>query len=283
MKPPLLLALVLVFMGTPAVRAQDDSDKPVTRQAAKAAAAESRGAHQANKPTPGVSQNANPRAQRPGAANISSRDGSSQPRQSSRVLYPNSSGTIDMNRSRTVPRPGRVGAVAPLGSTRDVQLRPDGSRPHHLDLTPEERAARRAANQEQIQRINRNGFADACRRWDRQHHDRNWWRQHCPRIILIGGGYYFWNSGYWYPALGYDLSYSYYPYEGPIYAYNDLPPDQVVSNVQEALQQDGYYDGYIDGELGPQTRVALARYQRDKGLVVTSAIDEPTLASLGML
>ncbi len=131
--------------------------------------------------------------------------------------------------------------------------------------------------------FNRNGYSEASRRWNHEHHDRDWWRRHCNRIILIGGGYYFWDLGYWYPAWGYDTTYSYYPYDGPIYAYNDLPPDQVISNVQSALQEDGYYDGYIDGELGPTTRQALARYQRDHGLVVTSAVDEPTLASLGLL
>ena len=70
--------------------------------------------------------------------------------------------------------------------------------------------------------------------------------------------------------------------DGPIYAYNDLPPDQVIANVQTALQQEGYYQGEVDGLLGPLTRAALADYQRDHGLYTTAAIDEPTLASLGM-
>jgi peptidoglycan hydrolase-like protein with peptidoglycan-binding domain len=61
-----------------------------------------------------------------------------------------------------------------------------------------------------------------------------------------------------------------------------LPPDQVVANVQTALQEQGYYHGEVDGLLGPLTRAAIADYQRDQGLYITSAIDEPTLASLGM-
>jgi peptidoglycan hydrolase-like protein with peptidoglycan-binding domain len=96
------------------------------------------------------------------------------------------------------------------------------------------------------------------------------------------GGWYFWNTGYWYPAWGYDSLNSYYPYDGPIYAYDDLAPDQVVANVQAALQALGYYDGPINGLLGTVTREAIANFQRDHGLYTTSAIDELTLAELGM-
>jgi hypothetical protein len=34
--------------------------------------------------------------------------------------------------------------------------------------------------------------------------------------------------------------------------------------------------------MGPLTRDALAKYQTDHGLVSTAALDEPTLASLGL-
>jgi len=43
---------------------------------------------------------------------------------------------------------------------------------------------------------------------------------------------------------GYD-PYAYYPYDGPIYGYNDLTPDQVIISVQTQLQADGYYAGPI--------------------------------------
>jgi peptidoglycan hydrolase-like protein with peptidoglycan-binding domain len=56
----------------------------------------------------------------------------------------------------------------------------------------------------------------------------------------------------------------------------------VIANVQGALQQQGYYQGEVDGLLGPQTRAALANYQRNHGLYMTSAIDRPTLESLGI-
>lgn len=122
----------------------------------------------------------------------------------------------------------------------------------------------------------------AFRAYRSQWHDQGWWGSHYNRIVLIGGGYYYWDGGYWYPAWGYNPGYSYYPYDGPIYGYNNLPPDQVVANVQTALQQQGYYHGDADGLLGPLTRAAIADYQRDHGLYITSAVDEPTLASLGM-
>jgi len=112
-------------------------------------------------------------------------------------------------------------------------------------------------------------------------HDHGWWTAHYPRVVLIGGGWYFWNAGFWYPAWGYDPGASSYAYDGPIYAYNDLPPDQVVANVQTELQTQGYYHGEVDGMLGPLTRAALADYQRDHGLYTTAAIDEPTMNSLG--
>jgi peptidoglycan hydrolase-like protein with peptidoglycan-binding domain len=52
--------------------------------------------------------------------------------------------------------------------------------------------------------------------------------------------------------------------------------------VQRALAARGYYYGPIDGIMGPATRGAIQRYQIDRGLAVTAAIDEPTLATLGL-
>jgi len=112
-------------------------------------------------------------------------------------------------------------------------------------------------------------------------HDRGWWRSHYNRVVFVYGGWYYWNSGWWYPAWGYTPN-AYYAYDGPIYAYNSLPPDQVVANVQATLQAQGYYQGEVDGLLGPLTREAIAGYQRDHGLYTTAAIDQPTLESLGM-
>src|SRR5438034_7731179 len=119
------------------------------------------------------------------------------------------------------------------------------------------------------------------RNYSSQWHERNWWRNHYSRVVFVYGGWYAWNAGYWIPAWGYDSN-PYYAYDGPIYGYNGLPPDQVTANVQAALQQQGYYQSDVDGLLGPLTRGAIAAYQRDHGLYITSAIDRPTLESLGM-
>src|SRR6266536_2343071 len=119
------------------------------------------------------------------------------------------------------------------------------------------------------------------RNYHREWHDRGWWRSHCDRIIFVSGGWYYWNAGYWFPAWGYD-PYAYYAYDGPIYAYNGLAPDQVIVDVQLQLQRAGYYDGPVDGILGPMTQEAIAAFQADNGLAVTAAIDEPTLATLGI-
>jgi hypothetical protein len=122
----------------------------------------------------------------------------------------------------------------------------------------------------------------AFRDYRRVYRDRDWYDHNYTRIILVSGGWWYWNTGYWYPAWGYDQSYSYYPYDGPIYSYGDLTPDQIIIGVQTQLQRDGYYVGSIDGILGPLTRQAIAAFQADNGLAVTSAVDQPTLATLGL-
>ena len=116
-----------------------------------------------------------------------------------------------------------------------------------------------------------------------ERHDQGWYRSHYNRVELIGGGYYFFNNGLWFPAWGYEPSAEYYAYDGPIYVgHHAEPPDKVIADVQGVLQQMGYYTGEVDGLLGPLTREALTAYQADQGLTTTAAIDQPTLDSLGM-
>jgi Putative peptidoglycan binding domain len=116
-----------------------------------------------------------------------------------------------------------------------------------------------------------------------ERHDRGWYHSRYNRVELVGGGYYFWNAGYWYPAWGYEPSNEYYAYDAPIYVGQAAePPDRVIANVQATLQEMGYYKGDVDGLLGPLTREALAGYQADQGLTQTEMIDEPTLDALGM-
>jgi hypothetical protein len=114
-------------------------------------------------------------------------------------------------------------------------------------------------------------------------HDQAWYRSHYSRVELIGGGYYYFNNGYWFPAWGYSPSDQYYAYDGPIYVGHAAePPDKVIADTQALLQQMGYYRGEVDGLLGPLTREALTAYQADHGLTATAAIDQPTLDSLGL-
>jgi 1,2-phenylacetyl-CoA epoxidase PaaB subunit len=124
---------------------------------------------------------------------------------------------------------------------------------------------------------------NAYRSYQPRWHDRSWWGSHYTNLSFIGGGWYFWDGGYWYPAWGYDEGAAYYPYDGPIYVGPRARPfDQVVADVQAVLQEQGYYHGEVDGLVGPLTQEALAAYQSAQGLPPTAAIDQPTLNSLGL-
>ncbi len=125
-------------------------------------------------------------------------------------------------------------------------------------------------------------FRQIHRRWHRQRQDRSWWTNRYNRFALFGGGYYYFNSGYWYPAYGYDSSYSTYAYDAPIYGYNGLEPGDVIARVQTELQRLGYDPGPVDGDFGPGTRSAIIAFQQDNGLPRTGEIDENTLSALGL-
>jgi hypothetical protein len=125
-------------------------------------------------------------------------------------------------------------------------------------------------------------FDDVFRRHWHESHDRNWWHDHCQTIVFVNTGYYFLDGSYWYPAYGYDPLQTYYDYDGPVYTYSNLLPDEVIANVQTALQDAGYYYGPVTGSLSVDTRAAIANFQRDYGLTITGAIDEPTVGALGL-
>ena len=168
--------------------------------------------------------------------------------------------------------------LAAINTQRPVVSQDTAARPH-LDTreSPTDAARTKWHN-----RNDRPSYPDASRRHWHEWHDRNWWHAHCDTIVFVIGGYYFLDGSYWYPAYGYDPLQSYYDYDGPIYTYGDLLPDEVIANVQVALQDAGYYLGAITGSLSFQTRTALANFQRDYGLPVTGAIDEPTVETLGL-
>jgi peptidoglycan hydrolase-like protein with peptidoglycan-binding domain len=53
-----------------------------------------------------------------------------------------------------------------------------------------------------------------------------------------------------------------------------------IRDVQQKLQADNLYSGKIDGKLGPQTRRAIAEYQKQNSLRVTANLDRQTRDSL---
>ncbi len=159
-------------------------------------------------------------------------------------------------------------------SGKTLQPTPDDLAPHETQRTDEARHNWHGNKR-------RLSYSDASR-CHRQWHDRNWWKQNFTTIVFVNSGYYFLDGGYWYPALGYDPLNSYYDYDGPIYTYGNLLPDEVIANVQVALQDAGYYFGPVTGSLNVETRAALANFQRDQGLIITGAIDQPTVELLGL-
>ena len=179
---------------------------------------------------------------------------------------------------RDNPQNGSIGKNGTNGTRTTNGRQPTDGRPMPATNTPP-RSGRPVLN---FNNSDTMSFRDACGR-HRDHHDRDWWRNHCTTIILIGGGFYAWDLGYWYPAWGYDNYYSNYSYDGPIYGYDGLPPDQIIANVQYALQQLGYFSEAVDGVLGGVTRSAIEDYQVENNLPVTGAIDRPLLISLGFI
>jgi len=168
--------------------------------------------------------------------------------------------------------------LATLNTERQVTTRDPAARPQ---VEPRE-SPRDATTKKWRNKDKHLGYGDACRRHWREWHDRNWWHNNCDTIVFISTGYYFLDGSYWYPAWGYDPLQTYNDYDGPIYTYGDLLPDEVIANVQVALQDTGYYSGSITGSLDGETRAALANFQRDYGLSITGAIDEPTVETLGL-
>ena len=56
----------------------------------------------------------------------------------------------------------------------------------------------------------------------------------------------------------------------------------VGASVQQALTRAGYYNGSVDGQIGPKSRRSIAAYQQDHGLAVTGNINSALMASLGL-
>lgn len=58
--------------------------------------------------------------------------------------------------------------------------------------------------------------------------------------------------------------------------------DDQTQAVQQALKDQGFYYGTVDGQGGPETDAAVRRYQIRQGLDVTGKLDAQTLSSLNL-
>ncbi|MGH8668558.1 MAG: peptidoglycan-binding domain-containing protein [Burkholderiales bacterium] len=64
------------------------------------------------------------------------------------------------------------------------------------------------------------------------------------------------------------------PAESPYAGFN--------KQVQEKLQQLGFYSGPLNGDFGPNTQAALAQFQLSVPLPASGSLDEQTVAALGI-
>ena len=116
-----------------------------------------------------------------------------------------------------------------------------------------------------------------------------------------GPSYYYGGSGY--PHYGYysswpSTSYGYYPYSyyggypysyygGYSGSYSYYQPEYgydvaTVAAVQRRLGELGYYQGVVDGVIGPQTRAAIAGFESTHGMVVDGVITTRLLDRIGL-
>lgn len=99
-----------------------------------------------------------------------------------------------------------------------------------------------------------------------------------------GRGYYYGppHSPYYYqrPDVQYFADRNQFP---PGFAYQpnnqDLADDAAV---QRALARLGYYQGPIDGRIGPQSQRAISQYQQASGMSITNSIVPALLQALGL-
>jgi peptidoglycan hydrolase-like protein with peptidoglycan-binding domain len=58
--------------------------------------------------------------------------------------------------------------------------------------------------------------------------------------------------------------------------------DNDILAAQKKLNDEGYSVGTPDGKMGPHTRAAIRKYQKDNNLTVTGRLDESTLTHLNV-
>ena len=128
---------------------------------------------------------------------------------------------------------------------------------------------------------------------DHHHHSSYYSYPRSSFVLALGSGYA--GRGYYYGPPGVP-----YYYNAPGVRYyatrSVVPREYLVSDygtgyssyggtdaaVQSELARRGYYHGPIDGDIGPMSSRAIARYQMDRGLPVTGSITSSLLRSLGL-
>lgn len=99
-----------------------------------------------------------------------------------------------------------------------------------------------------------------------------------------GLGWYFGppNVSYYYetPGVSYYTSRDYAPSTYVSLSYS--PMNSLDYAVQDALRELGYYNGPLDGDIGPMSRLAIANFQADNGLEPSGIIDETLVSYLGI-
>lgn len=164
---------------------------------------------------------------------------------------------------------------------------------------------RRSNNTTGLQRVNNwngNGNWNGNHNW--VHNGNNWNHHRCGNgVVFIGGFGFPWFDpfyyGSYYPYGAYPADYPYYsdnpgqPYYGNEGdgSYDDKNPvngaytpsnGSIVAQVQRRLAHDGYYQGVIDGKLGPRTFYAIRAYERAHGLPADGHIDRRLLSTMGL-
>ena len=118
-------------------------------------------------------------------------------------------------------------------------------------------------------------------------HDRQSYvsRPRSSFTLSLGTGYA--GRGYYYGPSG--SSYYYERPEVQYYATREAASREYYSSedsgdaaMQRALAKRGYYQGAVDGQIGPQSRRAIARYQADQGMRPTGTISDSLIRSLGL-
>lgn len=101
------------------------------------------------------------------------------------------------------------------------------------------------------------------------------WRNSCP---TYSGTAHYYTVVRPAPVYSYTYSSACPPNLRPVYG-----GSTVAAEAQRMLARYGYYDGVVDGVLGPLSRSAIRSWQMDQGLLVTGGLDSATLQSLGLL